>query len=169
MVVARRLAHISMNYLNDLVSKNLVEGLPKNNYVKDRICVACQYGKHIKSSFKTKKCVSTSRPLELIHMDLFGSTQQVSIGEKRYVFVLVDDFSIFTWVLFLTNKSDAFNYFQKLVKKIQNEHNLKIVKLRSDNGTEFLNENFNDFCDELGIIQNYSAAKSSYQIFLSYI
>ena len=63
----RRLVHISMNYLNDLTSKNLVEWLPKTKYVKDWICVACQYEKHIKSSFKTKNCVSTSRPLELIH------------------------------------------------------------------------------------------------------
>ena len=70
-------------------------------------------------------------------MDLFDLTQQISNGVKRYDFVLVDDFSKFTWVLFLTNKSDAFNKFKKLAKKIQNKLNLKIVKLRSDNGTKF--------------------------------
>ena len=55
----RRLAHISMDYLNDLSSKILVEGLPKTKYVKDRICDACQYGKHIKSSFKTKNLIQS--------------------------------------------------------------------------------------------------------------
>ena len=72
--------------MNDLVFKNLVEWLAKTKYVKDRICVACQYGKYIKSSFKTKNCVLISRPLKLIHMNLFGPTNKLVLEEK-YMFL----------------------------------------------------------------------------------
>ena len=107
--------------MNKLLSKELVRGMPKMKFVEDKICDACQYGKHIRSSYKSKNIVSTSKPLELIHMDLFGPTQQVSLGGRRYAYVLVDDFSRFTWVILLTNKGDTFQEFQKLAKKIQNE------------------------------------------------
>jgi len=66
----RRLAHIHMHHLNRLVSKNLVEGLPTLKYEKDRICEACQKGKQTKNVFKSKNFVFTTRPLELLHMDL---------------------------------------------------------------------------------------------------
>jgi len=66
------LAHIHMHHLNRLASKELVIGLPKLKFERNILCEACQKGKQTKSSFKPMNVVSTSRPLELLHMDLFG-------------------------------------------------------------------------------------------------
>ena len=74
-----------------------MKGIPYLKFEKDRICDACQLEKQIKSSFKSIKDIITSRPLELIHMDLFGPTKTKRLSENRFAFVLVDDFSRFTW------------------------------------------------------------------------
>jgi len=73
-----------------------VEGLPTLNYEKDRICEACQKGKQTKNVFKTKNFVSTTRPVELLQMDLFGPSRTMSLGGNYYGLVIVDDFSKFT-------------------------------------------------------------------------
>ena len=59
----------------------------------------------------------TSRPLELIHMDLFGPTKTKSLNENRYVFVLVDDFFRFTWIFFLEHKDQGFLHFNVFRKR----------------------------------------------------
>jgi len=92
----RRIAHIHMHHLNKMISKDLVVGLPKLKFKKDHICEVYQKGKQIKHSFKLKSVVSTSKPLELLHMDLFGFSRIMSLGGNYYVFVIVDDFSRFT-------------------------------------------------------------------------
>ena len=71
-------------------------GLPQLKFIKDKPYNACQKGKQSKSSFKLKNIVFTSRPLELIHMDLFGLTRVASLAEMHYAYVLVDDYSRFT-------------------------------------------------------------------------
>ena len=79
------------------MSKNdLVKGLPKTKFIKDEVCDAYQFGKQTKTSFKKKKEISTSRPLELLYMDLFGPNRIASMSGKVYAFVIVDDFSRFT-------------------------------------------------------------------------
>ena len=92
--------------------------MPKIKFEKDKLCDACQFGKQVKVSFKPKKCVSTSKPLELLHLDLFGPTQITSLGGKRYYLVVVDDYSRYTWVIFLTHKDDAFKNFISLFAKV---------------------------------------------------
>jgi len=92
-----RLCHIHMHHLNKLNRKQLVEGLPKLKFEKDRICEAGQRGKQTKVSFKPKNYISTKRPLELLHMDLFGPSRTMSLGGNYYALVIVDDFSRFTW------------------------------------------------------------------------
>ena len=128
----RRVAHIHMDHLNKLISKDLVIGLPKLHFTKDKLCDACQKGKQVKVSFKSKNIVSTSRPLQLLHMDLFGPSRTMSFGGNYYALVIVDDYSRFTWTLFLTHKNEAFKAFRKLAKLIQNEKNSNIVSIRSD-------------------------------------
>jgi len=97
----RRIAHIHMNHLNKLILKDLVIGLPKIKFEKDHICEACQKGKQVKNSFKIKNVVSSLKPLELLHMDHFGPSRIMSLAGNYYALVIVDDFSRFTWTLFL--------------------------------------------------------------------
>jgi len=100
----KRLGHASLSLLNKLVSKDLVVGLPTIKYNDGKVCNACAKGKQVKNSFKSKRCVSTSRPLELLQIDLCGPMRIMSSGGKRYVCVIVDDYSCFTWTLFLASK-----------------------------------------------------------------
>ena len=159
----RRLGHASMKTLSKLVKNDLVIGLPKLNFNKNKICDACQFGKQVKSSFKPKNLVSTTRPLELLHIDLFGPMDVISMGGKSYGFVIVDDYSRFTWVYFLTHKDDALQTFINHCKKIQNEKGLTLVNIRSDHGGEFESHGFESFCNKNGYSHNFSALRTPQQ------
>ena len=84
-------------------------------------------------------------------MDIFGPIAYISLGGNKYSFVIVDDYSHFTWVFFLCDKSEVHCIFKKFVKRAQNEFDVKIKRVRSDNGTEFKNTNIEEFFDEEGI------------------
>ena len=93
-------------------------------------------------------------------MDLFGPTQYTSIGGNKYRFVIVYDFTRYTWVFFLVDKSDVFATFKSFVKGIHNEFETTIKKVRSDNGSEFKNTRVDDLCDEFGIRHQFSTKYS---------
>jgi len=155
----RRLCHIHMQHFNRLYRKQLVEGLPKLKFEKDRMCEACQKGKQTKVSFKPKNVVSTQRPLEMLHMDLFGPSRTMSLGGNVYALIIVDDFSRYTWTLFLVVKNDTFHAFKRLVKMLENEKSSKIEFIQSDHGREFQNERFEHFGEKHGIKHNFSAPR----------
>jgi hypothetical protein len=87
----------------------------------------------------SKNVMTTSRPLELLHMDLFGLVAYLSIGVSKYGLIIVDDFSRFTWVFFLQDKSETQSKLKRFLMRAQNEFELKVKKIRSDNGSEFKN------------------------------
>jgi hypothetical protein len=90
-------------------------------------------------------------------MDLMGTTRTTSLGGKRYILVIVDDFSRYTWAIPIRKKSDAFDTAQHLFKKIQVEQNCQIVRIRSYHGREFENSKFEEFCHSYGIKQEFSS------------
>ena len=100
------------------------------SYQDDSLCEACQKEKQIKSSFKAKNVVSTSRPLDLLHIDLFGPTRTSSLSRCIYGLVIVYDYTRWTWVRFLTHKDESFDTFYKFCKKIQNKK--EFVYLQSE-------------------------------------
>ena len=104
-----------------------------------------------------------SRPLESLHMDLFGSTRITSIGRKKYGLVIVDDYTIYSWVLFLVHKDEPFFAFIKNFKRVSNEQNFTIISIRSDHGSEFDNSLFENFYNEHGIDHNFSAPRTPQQ------
>ncbi|WJX32971.1 hypothetical protein P8452_21231 [Trifolium repens] len=99
----------------------------------------------------------TSRPLELLHMDLMGPMQVESLGGKIYAFVVVDDFSRYTWVNFIREKSDTFDVFKTLSIQVKREKNCGIVRIRSDHEREFENEKFSEYCASEGIKHEFSS------------
>jgi hypothetical protein len=111
-----------------------VLGLTNVTFEKDRPCAACQAGKQVGSSHHSKNVMTTSRPLELLHMDLFGPVAYLSIGGSKYGLVIVDDFSRFTWVFFLQDKTETQGTLKRFLRRAQNEFELKVKKIRSDNG-----------------------------------
>ena len=147
-----------MKTLSKLVKNDFVIGFPKLNFDKDKICDACLFGKEVRSSFKSKNLVTTSRPLELLHIDLFGPMNVISMGDKFYGFVIID-YSRFTQVYFLAHKIEALYTFIKHCKKVQNEKCLTLVNYKSDHGGEFENYVFEMFCNGFGY--NFSAPRTS--------
>jgi hypothetical protein len=95
-----RLSHVGIKNLHKLLKGEHVLGLTDVCFEKDRPCAACQAGKRVRTTHPSKTVMTTSRPLEL-HLDLFGPVAYLSIGGSKYGLVIVDDFSRFTWVLFL--------------------------------------------------------------------
>nr|GEZ05248.1 hypothetical protein [Tanacetum cinerariifolium] len=97
----RRLSHLNFDYINLLSKKAIVIGLPKFKYVKDQLCSSCELSKAKRSSFKSKAVPSSKGMLNLLHMDLCGPMRVASINGKKYILVIVDDYSRYTWTLFL--------------------------------------------------------------------
>jgi len=128
----KRLGHASWRLISKLSKLQLVKGLPDIDYHSDALCGACQKGKIVKTSFKSKDIVSTSRPLELLHIDLFGPVSTASICGSKYGLVIVDDYSRWSWVKFLKSKDDSYDVFSKFCIQVQSEKELKILKVRSD-------------------------------------
>ncbi|GJT78312.1 putative ribonuclease H-like domain-containing protein [Tanacetum coccineum] len=155
-----RLGHVNFKNTNKLVKGHLVRSLLSKVFLNDHTCVACKKGKQHKASCKAKLERIIRKPLELLYMDLFGPVSVESINKKRYYLVVTDDFSRFSWVLFLATKDETFEILCKVIIGIENQlnHNVKII--RCDNGTEFKNHAMNEFCAKKGIKREFSVART---------
>jgi transposase InsO family protein len=153
----RRLAHVGMRKLAKLQKDEHLLGLTNVVFEKYRLCSACQVGKQVGAYHPAKNILSSSRPLKLLDMDLFGPIAYISISGNKYGLVIVDDFSHFTWVFFLQDKSEAKGIVKKFIRRVQNEFELKVKNIRSDNGSEFRNTQVEEFLDEEGIKHELSA------------
>ena len=119
------------------------------------VCGLCQLGKQKKAKHPGTQLSTASRPLELLHLDLMGPTKTKSLGGKRYIMVVVDDFTWYTWVILLRSKSDAPENIKALCTRMQNEKSLKIDRIRSDHDKEFENSYMELFCTRSGISQEF--------------
>jgi transposase InsO family protein len=153
----RRLAHDGMKNLHKLLKGEHVLGLTGVCFEKDRPYVACQAGKQVETTHLGKNVMTTSRPLELLQMDLFGPVAYLSIGGSKYGLVIVDDFSWFTWVFFLQDKTKTQGTLKCFPRRAQNEFELNVKKIRSDNGSEFKNLQVEEFLEVEGIKHEFSA------------
>jgi transposase InsO family protein len=146
-----------MKNLHKLLKGEHILGLTNVHFEKDRICSACQAGKQVGAHHPYKNIMMTDRPLELLHMDLFGPIAYISIDGIKYCLVIVDYYSRFTWVFFLQEKSQTQETLKRFLRLAQNEFGLRIKKIRSDNGTEFKNSQIEGFLEEEGIKHEFSS------------
>jgi transposase InsO family protein len=93
----------------------------------------------------------------MLHMDLFGPITYISISGNKYGLVIIDDYSRFTWVFFLQDKSETQEVLNKFLRRAQNKFDTKVKKIRSGNDTEFKNTQVEDFLNEEGIKHEFSA------------
>nr|GEW62186.1 hypothetical protein [Tanacetum cinerariifolium] len=159
----RRLGHVNFKIINKLVKENLMRGLPTKCFENDQTCVACLKEKQHKASCKSKIQNSISQPLFMLHMDLFGPTFVSSLMHKKYGLVVTDDYSRYTWVLFLKTKDETIGILKKFITEIENLVDKKVKVTRCDNGTEFKNSVMNDFCAMKGIKREFSVARTPQQ------
>jgi transposase InsO family protein len=146
-----------MRNLAKLLKEKHILGLTNVQFEKERICKACQARKQVGVPHPPKSIVTTTSPLELIHMDLFGLVAYVSIGGNKYDLVIVDDYSRFTWAFFVYDKSEVQGKVKTFIRRAQREFSLPIKKVQSDNGSEFHNTNDEEFLNEEGIKHEFLA------------
>nr|GEZ03648.1 retrotransposon protein, putative, Ty1-copia subclass [Tanacetum cinerariifolium] len=144
----RRLSHLNFGVINHLARQGLVRGLPKLKFEKDHLCSACAMGKSKKKSHKPKSKDTNQEKLYLLHMDLCGPIRVKSVNEKKYILVIVDDYSRFTWVKCLRSKDEAPYFIIKFLKMIQVRLKVPVRRIRTDNGTEFINQTLREYYEQ---------------------
>nr|GFA42522.1 retrovirus-related Pol polyprotein from transposon TNT 1-94 [Tanacetum cinerariifolium] len=149
----RRLSHLNFNTINLLSKNDIVVGLPKLKFVKDHLCSSCELGKAKRSK----------RRLQLLHMDLCGPMRVASINGKRYVLVIVDDYSRYTWTYFLRSKDETPKVLINFLRLGQRGLQAQVRIVRTDKGTEFVNQNLYAYFAAEGIHHQTSVARTPEQ------
>ena len=163
-----RLGHLNHSDLARLGKGTEATGISlKSSADPKDICEGCQLGKLHRSPFHSSK-TRTSKPLELIHSDICGPFQIETPGKKRYFITFIDDYSRYTMVYLLQNKSQALDKFKEFVNVVSNQignnsENRSVKILRSDNGGEYLSKLFDTYCKSKGIIHQLTAPYSPQQ------
>nr|GFB67262.1 retrovirus-related Pol polyprotein from transposon TNT 1-94 [Tanacetum cinerariifolium] len=159
----RRLLHLNFGTINHLARQGLVRGHPKLKFKKDHLCSACAMGKSTKKIHKPKSEDTNQKKLYLLYMDLCGSMRVESVNGKKYILVIVDDYSRFAWVKFLRSKDETLNFIIKFLKMIQVRVKVPVHRIRTDNGNEFVNQTLRDYYEKVGISYETSVTRSPQQ------
>ncbi|GKC54813.1 ribonuclease H-like domain-containing protein [Tanacetum coccineum] len=134
----RRLSHLNFDTINLLSKNDIVNGLPKLKYFKDQLCSSCELGKAKRSSFKTKIVPCSKGRLHLLHMDLCGPMRIESINGKKYIRVIFDDYSLYTWTRFLRSEDETPEFLNKTLHEYFKEegidHQITIARTPKQNG-----------------------------------
>nr|GFB23548.1 retrovirus-related Pol polyprotein from transposon TNT 1-94 [Tanacetum cinerariifolium] len=156
----RHLSHMNFGAINHLARQGLVRGLSKLKFEKDHLCSACAMGKSTKKTHKPKFEDTNQEKLYLLHMDLCGPMRVESVNRKKYILIIVDDYSRFTWVKFLRSKDETLDFIIKFLKMIQVRLKVSVRRIRTHNGTEFVKQTLRDYYEEVGISHETSVATS---------
>nr|GFC30784.1 ribonuclease H-like domain-containing protein [Tanacetum cinerariifolium] len=166
--------HLNFDTINLLSKNDIVIGLLKLKFIKDHLCSSCELGKAKRKSFLTKTTPSSKRRLQLLHMDLCGPMRVESINGRKYVLVVVDDYSRYTWTHFLRSKDETPEVLIDFLRLVQRGLHAQVRIVRTDKGTEFLNKTLHvdgenlDKMKEKGdacIFVGYSTQSRAYMVF----
>ncbi|GKB93452.1 retrovirus-related pol polyprotein from transposon TNT 1-94 [Tanacetum coccineum] len=159
----RHLSHLNFGAINHLARNGLVRCHPKLKFEKEHLCSACEMGKSKKKPHKPKSEDTNQEKLYLLHMDLYGPMRIASGNGKKYILVIVGDYSRFTWVKCLRSKDEASDFIIKFLKMIQLRLKAPIRRIRTDNGTEFVNQTLREYYEKVGISHETYVARSPQQ------
>ncbi|GJU88220.1 retrovirus-related pol polyprotein from transposon TNT 1-94 [Tanacetum coccineum] len=137
----RRLSHLNFGAINHLA----------------------RHGKSTKKPHKHKSEDTNQEKLYLLHMDLCGPMRVTSVYGKKYILVIVDDYSRFTWVKCLRSKDEAPAFFINFWKMIQVQLKEIVRRIRTDNGTEFVNQTLREYYEKVDISHETSVSRSPQQ------
>nr|GEZ30886.1 ribonuclease H-like domain, reverse transcriptase, RNA-dependent DNA polymerase [Tanacetum cinerariifolium] len=145
-----------------MAQKDLVHGIPAIKHTA-QIYDVCLIGKHSRAPFPKKAKARSTSHLDLVYGDLCGAITPPTPSGKRYIFLLLDDYSRYMWVYFLNTKDQAFDTFKEFKKSIENELRTTLKILRTDQGGEFTSNEFTQYCKKNGIAQQVTAPYSPQQ------
>ena len=119
----------------------------------NRECEACAQGKMHRIPFPKKSEKETHQPLQLVRSDLCGPMNVDSVGGSKYVLTFTDDYTRYVTAYFIKNKSEVLSKFVEYVTKMENEIDLRVRAIRTDNGGEYTSHYFKKSCADKGIAQ----------------
>ena len=154
-----RLGHMSEKGLSLLGKNGLLKDMEKPCM---EFCEHCVYGKAYRVSFASSQH-SSRDILDYVHTDVWGPAKVASRGGSRYFVSFVDDRSRYVWVFFLAHKNEVFETFKKWKAMVENRTGRKIKTVRSDNGTEYTEGAFKEFCDQEGIVRYWTVRDTPQQ------
>ncbi|CAB3988289.1 Retrovirus-related Pol poly from transposon TNT 1-94 [Paramuricea clavata] len=151
-----RYGHLNFGYINKLAQGNLVTGMKYTKGETSQECEACTRAKMHQIPVPKQSSNRTTQLLELIHSDVCGPMNTDSIGGSKYILTFTDDYTRYVTVYFLKNKSEVYEKFQEYVSMVENFTGLKVKTLRTDNGGEYVSNDFSKYCVNKGIVHQYS-------------
>nr|GEZ20443.1 hypothetical protein [Tanacetum cinerariifolium] len=159
----RHLSHLNFDTINLLSKNDIVVGFPKLKFIKDHLCSPCELGKAKQKSFQSKITSSSKRWLQLLHIDLCASMRIASNNGKKYVLVIVDDYSRYTWTHFLRSKDETPEVLIDFLRLVQRGLHAQVRIVQTDKGTEFLNKTLHAYFASEGISHQTSVARTPEQ------
>ncbi|GJY09443.1 retrovirus-related pol polyprotein from transposon TNT 1-94 [Tanacetum coccineum] len=159
----RHLSHLNFGAINHLARHGLVQGLPKLKFQKDSLMFCMCISKSSKKPHKPKSEDTNQEKLYLLHIDLCGPMRVASVNGKKYIIVIVDDYSRFTWVKCLRSKDKVLAFLINFLKMIQVRLKENRSRITNDNGTEFVNQTLSEYYEKVGISHETSVARSPQQ------
>nr|GEY47611.1 hypothetical protein [Tanacetum cinerariifolium] len=148
--------------LGDMVASSPI-CLPKLKFEKDHLCSVCAMGKSKRKSHKPKSKGTNQEKLYLLHMDLCGPMRVESVNRKKYILIVIYDYSRFTWVKCLRIKDEALDFIIKFLKMIQVRLKGPVRRIRTDNETKFINQTLREYYEQVGISHETLVAHSPQQ------
>lgn len=136
--------------------------VPELGTKHDDVCRGCVLGKYAKASFPRSDNI-TDGMLGLIHLDIYGSMSTRDLSGAEYFDNFIDDYSRKTWIYFLKTKDEVFNRLREFEALVENVTGKKIKVLRSDNGGEYIDKDFTDFCANEGIRREWTTLYNPHQ------
>nr|GEV34019.1 hypothetical protein [Tanacetum cinerariifolium] len=146
----RCLSHLNFEAINLLLKYEIVTGLPKLKFVKDHLCSSCELGKEKRKSFKKKTTPSPKRRLQILHIALCGPMRVERFCGKKYVLVIVDDYSRYTWTHFLRSKDETPEVLIDFLKLVQRGLHAQVRTVQTDKGINFLNKTLHAYFNQEG-------------------
>ncbi|GKB54007.1 retrovirus-related pol polyprotein from transposon TNT 1-94 [Tanacetum coccineum] len=159
----RHLSHQNFDTINLLSKYDIVTGLPKLKFVKDHLCSSYELGKLKRKSFKTKTTPSSKRCLQILHIDLCGPMRVESFNGKKYVLVIVDDYSRYTSTHFLRSKYKTPEVLIDFLKLVQRGLHAQVRTVRTDKCTKFLKKTLHAYFAQEWIEHQTSTARTPEQ------
>ncbi|PWA84739.1 zinc finger, CCHC-type [Artemisia annua] len=142
-----RLGHLNFESLKFMAQRELVQGIPVIKHTT-QVCDVCLIGKHSRAPFPKKAKTRSTSPLDLVYGDLCGPITPPTPSGKKYIFLLVDDYSRYMWAYFLETKDQAFDTFKEYKNTIEKELRTTLKMFRTDRGGEFTSNEFTQYCKD---------------------
>ncbi|KAL4319314.1 hypothetical protein GQ457_18G017080 [Hibiscus cannabinus] len=158
----RRMGHFNLRTLKYMQSNDFVTDLPMLNIYDDK-CDSCQLGKSHRLPFSLDGVKRANMKLELVHSDLCGPMKTSSMNGSKYFVLFIDDLTRVCWVYFLKSKLNVLSTFKEFKIFSENQSDCKLTVLRTDNGGEYVSNEFNDFCRDSGILHQLIVPRTPQQ------